>query len=161
MVYFPQSITVDNSPAAGDSPESVAVVFERSLEYAEFIGRQLVGRYNTYATAEADEARALIEEYRPMYLLLTADLPGADAVELVRWCRGLLPALATINVTTRQAVLDQMALKDAGVTHILPYPWGARELYLQTVTEERVRNGPPAWWHRRPPRRRRSLAARG
>ncbi|MCW5631868.1 MAG: response regulator [Rubrivivax sp.] len=154
MVYFPQCITVDNGAAAYGNPDNVAVVFEHTLEYAEFIGRQLAGRYNAYACADPLEAKALIEEHQPMYVVLTADVPGTDAVALARWCRGLLPELATINVTTRQAALDQIALKDAGVTHILPYPWGARELYLQTVTEERVRYGPPAWWSTSRSRRR-------
>lgn len=154
MVHFPQCITVIDDLPAGASQESVAVVFERSLDYAEFIGRQLAGRYNTYGTADAAEARELIERHRPLYVLLTADLPDADVVEFVRWCRKRLPTLATINVTTRQAALDQMALKDAGATHILPYPWGAREMYLQSVTEERVRNGPPAWWYSKPRQRR-------
>jgi CheY-like chemotaxis protein len=108
-----------SSSQSGDVGRIVCLVIEDHAESASLLEAVLRGwRIETRTVATADEARALLETYRPDVIICDLKLPREDGLSFVRWLRSQpdnqLSRIPTIAVTANYEEYSARTVREAG-----------------------------------------------
>jgi DNA-binding response OmpR family regulator len=105
------------------------LVVEDEVQFGEFLKQRLTEeKYVVELARDEDHTQRLIAEHSYDLLILTADLPGIDGLELLRRIRSAKPDLPVLIVTDAANPDDRVRGLDAGADDYIAKPFEFVEL---------------------------------